>query len=205
MTFELGSSHCGKDKFAHSEWKDFLGPPKVTRFVRLDEDQYIAGRRLGGKLRHGLGKARVPGSQKDPTLCDGLKCDEGYWVNLPDAFKYAYIWDRLGAQFNLRTHSRKEELEVFHRKLGLIMLCNQNEMDYRNRLRYHILGLKIKVSKLLQKPGFMTRHGMDLDSERWANRHEDSYIWLMPLAIRCTMGQSPREGGIVVESRRTHH
>ena len=128
------------------------------------------------------------------TLCDGLKCDEGYWVNLPDVFKYGYIWDPLGLQYNYRTASRQDELEVFHRKLGIIMLCNQNEMEWNHRLRHHILGLKIRVSKLRQKPLSMARHGIDLASERWG---------LMPLAVRCTMGHSPREGGIVVEPWRT--
>ena len=118
-------------------------------------------------------------------------------------FKYGYIWEPLGLQYSYRTASRQDELEMFHRKLGIIVLCNQNEMEWRHRLRYHIMGLKIRVSKLRQKPLFMTRHGIDLSNDRWGDPHDDSYIWLMPVAVRCTMGHSPIEGGIVVEPWRT--
>ena len=79
--FELGILPLKESKFAHSDWNAFLGPPRALRHTKLNPEEK-AGRRLGAKLRHGLGKARVPRGVSDSTPCEGLKCDEGYWVNL---------------------------------------------------------------------------------------------------------------------------
>ena len=193
--FELGIIPIKESRLAHSDWNEFQGPPRDVIRAKLEPEIDRAGRRLGSKLRHRLGKLRVPRGKDDPTLCEGLRCDEGYWVNLPEVFRYGHIWDPLGLQYNYRTSNRTEKMEVFRRKLGIIMLCNPNEFEWSHRLRYHIMGLKIRVSKLKEKPQFMARHGIDLTSEKWGNPHDDSYIWLMPLAVRATMGHSPRKGG----------
>ena len=107
--------------------------------------------------------------------------------NLKEVFDYAYIWNRAGPGFSRgKTH---EDRGVLHRRKPGCYFSTVRWIDHTgsDNIRsdiYHILGLKIKVSKLMEKDFIRRhiRHGIDLN-ERRKNPHSYSWIAKKPWAV----------------------
>ena len=68
-----------------------------------------------------------------------------------------------------RSRDHDEDRKVLHRRFGLIVLFNGGEKDRAKRIRHHVLGLKMKFAKLLEKREreFQERTFVDLQDECW--------------------------------------
>ena len=156
------------------------------------------GRRFGARLRRGAGAKTVPTtSDPDGPKGRGLRCDEGYWVNVETALGE----DKVFGIHGVCVMTAKDRWWYNFDRLKKIVKVIQKEHQRRKRVRFEILALKASRADLAKHIKFAKDNGIDLKKlistdALLGELHNIEPVFLKPLAIRAAMARSDHEEGI---------